>query len=219
MSNSEIFALDDTCAREMLKLAGIEPTDARAMERLQWHYRIARTIHSRSGATRSNANAHNLPLTEVYKVTEKLLGKLKTLKTVEPYAYATLNAQWRSEVDLAEPLDENLDRDRREFLTEMLQWLSKAATDAMSDKVGAPSKKQKIVQCGLDFFIDWASVKPSQTKNGKFADFSRRFYWTVTGENSDLEQPIRRVVKDSAKIIKRHEAVFKERKACRSGTP
>ncbi|GLQ79289.1 hypothetical protein GCM10007881_28070 [Mesorhizobium huakuii] len=98
-------------------------------------------------------------------------------------------------------------------LLDALANIEKSAQRCMLDNTNGASRKtgkRRIVEGAFDFFLEFGTVKPTETPDGTFSVFCREFYHRATGidlddRQNDNEPGLGRQIKD---VIKSNRAAI-----------
>jgi len=170
-------ALADDEIRELLRLAGVPPSDKEATAWLSDAINAGR--RNDKAVERPLPADHNSLLIDVEKSAEELIKRLERLRRY-PFSQHTF---WHSK-----PFGAVL-KDRVEVreVFSTIETIVLAADLAKDHRRGRrrESRKQQVVDLAFGFFDRFSPHTPSGTPTGAFAAFAREFYAAAAG--SDLE--------------------------------
>jgi hypothetical protein len=173
------ISLADDGIRELLRLAGVRPSDGEAAAWLSGAIKALRR-DDKAVVERPLPADHNALLTDIEKFAKTLIERLERLRRY-PFSQHTF---WRSSA--FGPVYYDRVEMREVFST--LETIVLAADMAKDRRRGRRRKarKQHVVNLAFGFFVRFSPHTPSGTPTGAFASFAREFYSAATG--SDPEQ-------------------------------
>ncbi len=176
----------------LLRLAGVSPTDKKAAAWLNDAFESARARYQ-AGKRRPLSADHNALLADIQKKAGELTERLERLRR-HP---ASWRAFWRCSVFGPFHLDRAQDSEVISTLAKVIH----AADTARDPNQGRRREvdKQYVVDRAFGFFVRFSAHRPSGTPTGAFAAFARAFYAAVTEVDPDghggLDRQIRQAVK------------------------
>ena len=178
----------DDRIRELLRLAGVPPSDKKAAAWLSSSIKGVRR-NGKPPEKRPLPADHNALLTDIEKSAKELIKRLERLRRY-PVSQHTF---WRSTAFGPVYYDRV---EVREVLS-TLETIVLAADMAKDRRLGRrrETRKQQVVDLAFAFFVRFSPYQVSGTPTGRFAKFARSFYSAAIGvdpdEHSGLDRQIR----------------------------
>lgn len=182
----------DDGIRELLRLAGLRPSDKKAAAWLSNAIDGVRLDDGKAAEKRLLPADHNALLTDIEKSAKKLTKRIDRLRRHS----ATRIAFWRSSV--FGPV--HFDRVEVPEVLAALEKIIKAAGSAKDRRQGRPREtdKQNVVNVAFAFFVRFSPYQVSGTPTGPFGKFARSFYSAAIEadpeEHGGLDRQIRQAL-------------------------
>jgi hypothetical protein len=181
--------LADSRIRELLRLAGVQPSDEKAVAWLSSAVKALRR-DDKAVVKRPLPADHNALLANIEKSAKKLIIQLERLRR-HPSSQHTF---WHS---MAFGPVYNRVEVREVWST--LETIIAAADMAKDRRRGRrrETRKQQVVDLAFGFFVRFSPRTPSGTRTGAFATFAREFYSSTTGSNSERVDGLDRQIRQA----------------------
>jgi hypothetical protein len=193
--------LPDDGIRELLRLAGVSPSDKKAAAWLSNAIDGVRRRDDKVTEKRPLPADHNALLTDIEKSAKELIERLERLRRY-PFSQHIF---WRSKAFGPVYYDRV---EVREVLS-TLDAIVLAADMAKDRRRGRrrATDKQQVVDLAFGFFDRFAPRTPSGTPTGAFATFARDFYSAAIGSDPEGHGGLDRQIRQAARsFIKRQPA-------------
>jgi hypothetical protein len=192
-SRATVASNSPSAMGELLRLAGVAPSDKKAAE--AWLSDAVKLARSMYRATKQQPLPvdHNAPLADIEKSAKALTKRIERLRR-RPIPWHTF---WRSSV--FGPVHHN-----RVEVPDVLFTLAKVVTAAGTAKDRGKGRrrefaKQRVVDMAFSFFVRFSAHTPSGTSTGAFATFAREFYSAATGVDPEDHSGLDRQIREAAR--------------------